>query len=140
MVRKYAVALENVTGQEIPLKRRDGRQFSAEHFAVISRAKALVDSNNGLSVDTALRMVLAAPESRADALAAPKASGNTLELVEALSAAVAQGNQELLTEVRELRRELNQREQREIAMPEKEPVEHGLLVRLALRIERIFRG
>ncbi len=140
MVRKYAVALETVTGQEIPLKRRDGRQFSREHFDVISRTKALVDSNNGLSVDTALRMVLAAPESRADALAAPKASGNTQELTEALSAAIAKGNAPLLVELRELRRELNQREQREVALPKKGPVEHGLLVRLALRLEHIFKG
>jgi hypothetical protein len=140
MIRKYAVALETVTGQEIPIKRRDGRQFSREHFDVISRAKALVDSNNGLSVDTALRMVLAAPESRADALAAPKASGNTLELVEALTTAIAKGNEPLLTELRELRRELSQREQLEPAPPKKELVEHGPLVRLALWFEHTVKA
>lgn len=142
MVRKYAVALETVTGQEIPLKRRDGRQFSAEHFAVISKAKALVDSNNGLSVDTALRMVLAAPESRADALAAPKAPGSTLELVEALTAAIVKGNEPLLAELQELRQEL--REGRQIEPPRQmvQPVgdkQHGFIVRLALRLESLLK-
>ncbi len=140
MVRKYAVALETVTGQEIPLKRRDGRQFSADHFAVISKAKALVDSNNGLSVDTALRMVLAAPESRADALAAPKASGSGLELVEALSAAIAKGNEPLLAELRELRQELRGSAQIKNSSAEVAVETHdGFLVRVAKRFETWLR-
>jgi hypothetical protein len=139
MVRKYAVALETVTGQEIPLKRRDGRQFSAEHFAVISKAKALVDSNNGLSVDTALRMVLSAPESRADALSAPKASGNTLELVETLTAAIAKGNEPLLAELRELRQELRETRQIEPSVKAKDPQEESAIVSIAKRLDRLLK-
>jgi hypothetical protein len=115
MVRKYAVALEKLTGEDIPLKRRDGRQFSREHFSIIARAKSLVDAHNGLSVDTALQMVVGESKSGAEALAAPKTPGNTLELTEALTAAITKGNAPLLAELRELRlvqeeilRQLNQ--------------------------------
>jgi hypothetical protein len=139
MVRKYAVALETVTGQEIPLKRRDGRQFSAEHFDVISRAKALVDSNNGLSVDTALRMVLAAPESRANALAAPKVSGSTLELTEALSAAISKGNEPLLAELRELRQELRETRQIEPSVKARDSQEESVIVSTAKRLDRLLK-
>lgn len=141
MVRKYAIALETVTGQEIPMRRRDGRQFSPEHFAVISKAKALVDSNNGLSVDTALKMVLAAPESGADTLAAPKVPGSSSELAEALTAAISKGNESLLAELRQLREEL--RAGRDVpalgAVKNPPQREDGLLVRLAKRLESLLR-
>ncbi len=71
MVRKYAVCFEKLTGQDIPIKRRDGRQFSPEHYAVIAHAKALVDGNQGLSVETALKMALGTAEIGADALTPP---------------------------------------------------------------------
>jgi hypothetical protein len=106
MVRKYAVALEKLTGEEIPLKRRDGRQFSPEHYAAIAHAKALVDSNNGLNVETALKMALAPSEMTANAPALSVSYSNTLELTEALTAAVAKGNEALLAEVRQLRQDL----------------------------------
>jgi hypothetical protein len=138
MVRKYAVALEKLTGEDIPLKRRDGRQFSREHFSIIASAKSLVDAHNGLSVDTALQMVAGKPENSAEALAAPKTSGNTQELTEALTAAIAKGNEPLLAELRELRQEFKRREQPVLGQQKREPVEqeHGLLVRLALWVER----
>jgi hypothetical protein len=139
MVRKYAVALEKLTGEDIPLKRRDGRQFSREHFSIIARAKSLVDAHNGLSVDTALQMVAGKPESSAEALAAPNTSGNTQELTEALTAAIARGNEPLLAELRELRLELRQREQ--LALPKKDDEKkHGVFVRVALWIEERLRG
>jgi hypothetical protein len=139
MVRKYAVALEAVTGQEIPIKRRDGRQFSREHFDVISKAKALVDNNNGLSVDTALKMVLSGPENAADTLAAPRPSGNTLELIEALTAAVAKGNEPLLAELRELRRELKQEQQLEPPAKVEDPLKESIIVSAAKRLDRLLK-
>lgn len=138
MVRKYALAYEAMTGQEIPMKRRDGRQFSREHFDVISKAKALVDSNNGLSVDTALKMVLSGPENAADTLAASKTSNNTQELMDTLTAAIAKGNEPLLAELRELRQELRRGELG--ALPKKDSSKnYGLLVNLAYRVENFFK-
>jgi hypothetical protein len=141
MIRKYALAYEAMTGKEIPMKRRDGRQFSREHFEVISKAKALVDSNNGLSVDTALKMVLSGPENAADALAAPGMAGSSRELADVLSAAIAKGNEPLLAELRELRQELNQGRQLAGPVQVAQPADdkHGLLVRLAMRLESFLR-
>lgn len=150
MVRKYAIALETITGQEIPMKRRDGRQFSPEHFQVISKAKALVDSNNGLSVDTALKMVLSGPENAANAIAAPGAAVDTPELAAALTAAIAKGNEPLLAELQQLRQDLLQARQdnpaqdKQIAQPapnvtDDQTQPNGLLVRAALRLQSWLR-
>lgn len=143
MVRKYAVALEKLTGQDIPLKRRDGRQFDPEHYAVIAHAKSLVDSNNGLSVETALKMALGASEIGSDALAPPVGYGNASELTDALTAAVARGNAELLAEVRGLRQDL--RELQTTAEPapaadsQQDGQQHGLIVRFALWLESLVK-
>ncbi len=138
MVRKYAVALEKLTGQDIPLKRRDGRQFGPEHYAVIAHAKALVDGNQGLSVETALKMALGTAEIGADALTSSNAYGNSPELVDALTAAVARGNEALLAEVRQLRQDLQQSQTTSKPAVDSKPVElqsHGLMVRVAIRLE-----
>jgi hypothetical protein len=142
MIRKYALALEAATGEKIPLKGREGRQFSPANFEVISKAKALVDAENGLSINTALKMVLSGPESAADSLAMPKLSGNTLELADALTAAMEKGNEPLLAELRELRKEL--REGRQVEVPQQMAQvaydkQHSLLVRLALRVEKFLK-
>jgi hypothetical protein len=139
MVRKWALALERISGKEIPVKRRDGRQFSREHFDIIARAKALVDSNNGLSVDTALKMVLSGPENAANALAAPRTSGNTLELTEALTAAIARGNEPLLAELRELRKELKQERQLEPPTKAENSQDESLVVSAAKRFDRLLK-
>jgi hypothetical protein len=152
MIRKYALALEGLTGKRIPLRGREGRQFSPENFNVISKAKALVDSNNGLSVDTALKMVLSGPENAADTLAAGRPSGNTTELAEALTAAIAKGNEPLLAELRELRLELRETRESntlpaeiknlapvEVVAPAEADRQHGLLVRLAMKLESWVR-
>lgn len=143
MVRKYAVALETVTGQEIPLKRRDGRQFSREHFETISKAKALIDAENGLSINTALKMVLSGPENAANALAAPGMVGSTSELAEVLTVAIAKGNEPLLAELRELRQELREGRQLEapspVAQPTEDKTQHGILARTAIWLESLLR-
>ncbi len=139
MIRKYAVALEKLTGEDIPIKRRDGRQFSREHFDIIARAKALVDSNNGLSVDTALKMVLSGPENAASTLVTPRTSGNTLELTEALTVAIAKGNEPLLAELRELRRELKQERQLEPPAKAEDQQEESVLVSAAKRLDRLLK-
>ncbi len=140
MVRKYAVCYEKLSGSEIPLKRRDGRQFSAEHYAVISHAKALVDGNQGLSVETALKMALGTAEISSDALTPAIDYGNAPELIDALTAAVARGNAELLAEVRQLRQDLlqSQTSVKEAPAADRQPdeLQHGLIVRVAIRLER----
>lgn len=115
MVRKYAVALEKLTSSEIPIKRRDGRQFSREHFDTISKAKVLVDSNNGLSVETALKMALGTAELPGAAPALVSPDRNALEMAqelrEAITEATVKGNEPLIAELRELRQELRQSRQ-----------------------------
>ncbi len=150
MVRKYAVALEKLTGQDIPLKRRDGRQFGPEHYALIAHAKALVDANQGLSVETALRMALGTAETGSDALAPAISYGNGSELADALTAAVARGNEPLLAEVRQLRQDLARlsptataETTAKLSSAEKGQdgsERHGLMVRAALWMERWLRG
>ncbi len=149
MIRKYAVCYEKLTGSDIPLKRRDGRQFGPEHYAVIAHAKSLVDSNNGLNIETALRMALGTAEISSDALAPAIGYGNGLELADALTAAVARGNEPLLAEVRQLRQDLARlsppaetETTARLDPGRKEQGDgerHGLMVRAALWIEQWLR-
>jgi hypothetical protein len=141
MVRKWALALEKVTGQEIRVKRRDGRQFSRWDFETISAAKGLVDTNKGLSIEAALRMVLGGSEEGQKALAAPQPSIDTRALGEALTVAISRGNEPLLAELRQLRQDFNasqNQKQLEVAKEStaQEAQQHGLLVRLAMWVER----
>jgi hypothetical protein len=148
MIRKYAVALEKLTGEDIPIKRRDGRQFSLEHFQSISKAKALVDSNNGLNIETALKMSLGTAELPGAAPALVSPNRNAPELTQALSEAVARGNEPLLTELRELRQELRQSQQASLGSltpPEKvsfsEPgaKKESLIIRFAVWLDKLVR-
>jgi hypothetical protein len=102
MMRRYAQTLEEITGQEIPQTRRDGRQFSREHLDMLLHAKALVDSHNGLSVEAALRMATS-PESAAQGLPVGVPIGSIADsaaLVAALQEAITAP---LVAELRELR-------------------------------------
>lgn len=106
MLRRYAQTLERITGTDVPHTRRDGRQFSGEHVGVLLRAKSLIDANQGMGVETALRMALGTAEMAPIAVTPVVGHGNSPELADALTAAVARGNAELLAEVRGLRRDL----------------------------------
>ena len=164
MVRKYAVALEKLTGEDIPLKRRDGRQFDSSHFETISKAKALVDNHKGLNVETALKMALGDADSPKLAPALQSTDTNTLELAQAFSEAIERGNQPLLAELQELRKELRQsrqlqqtggwvetaitaeesarldRLQAEAERESGDSSQHGLLVQAAMWLEGFMRG
>jgi hypothetical protein len=107
MVRKWAVALEKVTGEAIPLKGREGRQFSPAHFEAISKAKALVDTHNGLNIETALQMALGDSEHGLAPAAVPGRIDHAA-LTAALAAAITKANEPLLAELRELRSELRE--------------------------------
>lgn len=102
MMRRYAQTLEEITGEEIPQTRRDGRQFSREHLDMLLQAKALVDSHNGLSVEAALRMVTS-PGSAGQGLPVGVPVGSIADsaaLMEALREAITAP---LVAELRELR-------------------------------------
>lgn len=145
MIRKYAVALEALTGEDIPIKRRDGRQFSAENFRIISAAKSLIDSNKGLTVDLSLKMVLSSPQITSDGLAPLKASDS--------EAITAETILEGIGELKAIRLELVAlREQVGNQLPPAQATsappgiiksaaanEHGLMVRFALWLEDWLR-
>lgn len=110
MLRRYAQTLEEITGQEIPQTRRDGRQFSREHLNTLLQAKALVDSHNGLSVEAALRMATSA-KSNGEVLPVSVPAGSITDsaaLVAALQEAITAP---LVAELRELRHEVAQLKQ-----------------------------
>lgn len=87
MMRRYAQTLEEVSGEETPQTRRNGRQFSEAQLRTLMQAKALVDSHNGLSVEAALRMVTQG-EITAIPTGLPRGIADSGALVEALREAV----------------------------------------------------
>jgi hypothetical protein len=106
MMRRYAQTLEEIMGEEIPQTRRDGRQFTHEHLGILLRAKSLVDSHNGLSVEAALRM---ATSTTGDAeglpVGVPMGSiADSATLIAALQEAITAP---LVAELRELRADRN---------------------------------
>ncbi len=146
MVRKYAIAYERLSGNEIPNKKRDGRQFSPEHYRVIAQAKALVDGNQGLSVDVALKMALAGSQMTADALAPVRASNSEALAVGAITEAISAAVAPLLVEVQGLRAEVEAlRRERSLSAPvEVDKSAAGdrpaLVVRLAISLDTWLKG
>jgi hypothetical protein len=152
MVRKWAIAYEDATGDKVRLRsKRDGREFSASQVDVISRAKRYVD-REGVKIDTALKMALGQAELVPAALDASAEDSGSLELLKEFLARNDETNQLLLQEIKGLREDLRQSQARELLQSRAEiknssgPVEnfatdkqHGLLVRLALRLESLLR-
>lgn len=62
MVRVYAAAFENITGERVEIIGRDGRHFTEEQRAVLMKARALISDNPGLTVDAAMRAALGRAE------------------------------------------------------------------------------
>lgn len=56
MLRRYAIALESVTGEQIKQHPRDGRQYTGEQVAALERAKLRVAEKRGRDVETAIRL------------------------------------------------------------------------------------
>jgi DNA-binding transcriptional MerR regulator len=63
MIRKYAATFEAITGERIKQHARDGRLYTRDQLDALIAAKGFVDTNAGMSVDTALRIVLGRAES-----------------------------------------------------------------------------
>ncbi len=106
MVRRYHLAYETVTGEELPRDpNHNGRLVSDEALSVLERARAIVRENPALSVEDAIRAVLGI----ATVPTSPAVPSNEV-LQELLGEVVTMRGalQDLLIEVKELREEIRQ--------------------------------
>jgi hypothetical protein len=141
MVRKWAIAYEAATGDKVKLRsKRDGREFSPSQVAIIAAAKKYVD-DEGVKVETALKMVLGQTELVPVALDASAESSDSLEVLKEFLVRSGETTHLLLEEIRGLRQDLSH-PPTEIknSAPVEADRQHGILVRLAMRLERIFKG
>ena len=110
MVRKYAQAYEEITGDRIAIIGRDGRQFDNAQREALILARGFVEENPGMSVDMAMRAALGRAEIAAKR---PDNEQGIDMLVEALGKVAAPLQAELegirlaLAELPELRREVS---------------------------------
>jgi hypothetical protein len=145
MVRKWAIAYEAVTSDNVRLRsKRDGREFSASQVDIISRAKKYVD-HEGVKVEIALKMALGQTELVSTALDASVKGTDGLEIFKEFLARNDETNQLLLQEIRGLREDLKQSQVRELSQPSAErnksedKPQHGILTRTAMWIESLLR-
>lgn len=166
MLRRYAIALETVTGEQIKQHPRDGRQYTAEQVEALERAKLRVAEKRGRDVETAIRLALGQTEVEAESSMLPEPiTSSTLVDPKVLTAALESVVIPLLTELQALRRS-NERLEGEVVglredmatraldeprEPQHEPqqpgpareggdVQGGALVRAASRLERLWRA
>jgi DNA-binding transcriptional regulator YiaG len=150
MVRKWAIAYEEVTGDKVRLRsKRDGREFSASQVDIISRAKKFVDWER-VKIDTALKMVLGQADLVPTALDTSAEDLGSLEVLKEFLARNDETNQLLLEEIRGLREDLRLSQARklsktvtEIRNPagpaDEDKRQHSLFVRLAMKLESWVR-
>jgi hypothetical protein len=148
MVRKWAIAYEKITGDKVKLRsKRDGREFSASQVAVISAAKKYVD-DEGVKVETALKMVLGKTELVPVALDASAEDSGSLEVLKEFLVQNDETNQLLLQEIRGLREDFRESLQSaknknpariEVKEPAPREESHSSLVRLIIRLESFLR-
>jgi hypothetical protein len=140
MVRKWAIAYEEITGDKVKLRsKRDGREFTGSQVAVISAAKKLVDSE-GVKVETALKMVLGQSEMVPVALDTGHEGSDSLEVLKEFLARSDKTNQLLLQEIRGLRQDLSiPAETKSLEPVEDGKRQYGVVVRMAMRLERFLR-
>jgi DNA-binding transcriptional regulator YhcF (GntR family) len=150
MLSKYAQAYTKLTKRQIKKQGRDGRHFTAEQREVIKNARDAVRSQTGVTVEEAMKRALmfdAVPlevNSWADSPAL-----DIDRLKQALNEAVTLP---LVAEIQALREEVAELRVRELSQPAaeiKNPAEvewsppaedkNGLLVRLAIRVEKMLR-
>lgn len=168
MLRRYAIALESVTGESIKQHPRDGRQYTGEQVEALERAKLRVAEKRGRDVETAIRLALGQTEADAETSMLPEPSTSSpLVDPKVLAAALESVVTPLLTELQALRRS-NERLEGEVvglrkdittqlvepeaaarvaqlddleaaARETAETSKHGPVVRLALWLERVLR-
>lgn len=170
MLRRYAIALESVTGEQIKQHPRDGRQYTGEQVVALERAKLRVAEKRGRDVETAIRLALGQTEAEAESsmLSEPVTSSTVVD-PKMLAAALESVVTPLLTELQALRKS-NERLEGEVVglredmaarpleapleeplgtshkpaqpapVPEGGDVQAGVLVRAASRLERLWRA
>lgn len=162
MLRRYAIALESVTGEPIKQHPRDGRQYTGEQVEALARAKLRVAEKRGRDVETAIRLALGQTEADAETSMLPEPiTGSALVDPKALAAALEPVITPLLTELQALRRS-NERLEGEVVglredmatrvldepreplkiapVPERGDDQGGVLVWTASRLERLWRA
>lgn len=102
MVRRYAMALEALTGEEIPQHPRDGRQFARAHVDALISARRFVAGRQGMSVETGLRLALGLAELPAAAHLPTPTSEEGLAGAEAFKTALSEHFGPLLTQLQTL--------------------------------------
>jgi hypothetical protein len=145
MVRKWAIAYEAATGDKVKLRsKRDGREFSPSQVAIIAAAKKYVD-DEGVKVETALKMVLGQTELVSVALDASAESSDSLEVLKEFLVRSDKTSQLLLEEIRGLRQDLLHPAAEKKNPPQRveEPAavenQHGLLVRFSIWLESLLK-
>ena len=160
MLRRYASTYEAVSGDEITVHRRDGRLFTEAQVKVLSQARALV-MQTSVDVETAVKQALDKPLQAAPVALAQSSAPGSDTLIAALTAAQREANAPLLGELRGIRELLERLEttgqSNQLVEPETaaqiaqldkveekahetaETSKHGLIVRVALWLERALR-
>lgn len=111
MVRRYAMALEELTGEAIPQHARDGRQFTQEHVDALVSARRFVAGRQGMSVETGLRLALGLTELPAATPLSTVTNASGTVGAEALTAALGEHIGPLLTQLQTLTEEVAARHQ-----------------------------
>ncbi|MDQ3398905.1 MAG: hypothetical protein M3511_14280, partial [Deinococcota bacterium] len=105
MLRRYAIALESVTGELVKQHPRDGRQYTGEQVEALARAKLRVAEKRGRNVETAIRLALGQTEAEAETSMLPEPiTSSALVDPKALAAALEPIITPLLTELQALRK------------------------------------
>ncbi len=145
MVRKWAIAYEAATGDKVKLRsKRDGREFTGSQVDVITRAKSYVDAE-GVKIDTGLKMALGQTEMVPVALDTGHEGSDSLEVLKEFLARNDETTQLLLEEIRGLRQDLLHSPAKiknpgpvEQSSPAEADRQHGILVKLAMRLESLL--
>jgi regulator of replication initiation timing len=144
MAGKYFQAFEKITKTKIKTHGRDGRQFDSPTRDVLVVSRDIVRSNNGVTVEDAVRRALSLSQIPLEVELSTNTQGlQAQQLIDALRAS----QEPLLNELRDIKLELQALRARdtELKQPQttqektpsaREETEHGLLVRLALWVER----
>jgi hypothetical protein len=129
MVRKYAATFEAITGEPIKQHARDGRLYTRDQLDALVNAKGFVESNAGMSVDTALRIALGRAETAVKEPQAQTTDIYTTAFAEAILAelrGLRLANERLLERLEDL-------ENRQLPTPER--IDRGLEVELSAETE-----
>jgi hypothetical protein len=151
MLSKYAQAYTKLTKRQIMKQGRDGRHFTAEQRTVIKNARDAVRSQTGVTVSEAMKRALMLDAVPLEVTSWADSPGVDVQaLKQALNEAVTLP---LVAEIQALRDEVQDLKQGRELQPAHNlaeiknsgPVEdgnrqHGLLIRLLIRLESFLRG